>query len=106
MSIYMRSYNYEMYDVIMNGPYVPMKTKKEREKIEQKQKSEWTNVEMKKVQINFKIIITLHYVLKPMEFNRILTCKSTKEIWEKSTIEFQYVNRQYKKKKTCTNHLL
>ena len=26
MSIFMRSYDYEMWDVVLDGPYVPMKT--------------------------------------------------------------------------------
>ena len=36
MSIYMRSYDYEMWDVVINGPYVPMKKKKESEKMKPK----------------------------------------------------------------------
>ena len=26
MSIFMRAYDYEMWDVVLDGPYVPMKT--------------------------------------------------------------------------------
>ena len=26
MSIFMRSYDYEMWDVVLDGPYIPMKT--------------------------------------------------------------------------------
>ena len=38
---------------------------------------------MKKVQLNFKAMNTLHCPLNPMEFNRISACKSTKDIWDK-----------------------
>ena len=31
ISIFMRSYDYEMWDVIFDGPYVPMKKKMESE---------------------------------------------------------------------------
>ena len=36
-----------------------------------------------KVQINFKAINTLHCALNITKFNRIYTCESAKEIWEK-----------------------
>ena len=83
MSIYMRSCDYEMWDVVMDDPYVPTKTKGKSEELESKLQSKWTDAEMKKVQLNFKAMNTLHCVLTPTEFNRILTCKSTKEIWDK-----------------------
>ena len=38
---------------------------------------------MKKVQVNFKEINTLHCALNFTEFNRISTCKMAKEIWDK-----------------------
>ena len=36
MSIFMRSYDYEMWDVVLDGPYVPMKTKMGSEAFEPK----------------------------------------------------------------------
>ena len=79
----MRSCDYKVWEVVMDGPYVPTKTKGESEELKPKFLSEWTNVDMKKIQLNFKAMNTLHCVLNPMEFNRISTCKSTKEIWDK-----------------------
>ena len=38
---------------------------------------------MKKIEINFKGINTLHCAFNPMKFKRISTCKTTKEIWDK-----------------------
>ena len=83
MIIFMRSYEYEMLDVVIDDPYVPTKRKTKSEKLEPKLQNEWTEVEVKKVQINFKVINTIHCALNPTEFSRISTCKSTKEIWEK-----------------------
>ena len=83
MSIFMRSYDYEIWDVVLNGPYVPMRTKTRSEALEPKLRSEWTESEVKKVQVNFKAINTLHCTLNPTEFNRISTCKIVKEIWDK-----------------------
>ena len=41
------------------------------------------NRNVKKVQVNFKAINTLHCTLNPIKFNRISTCKITREIWDK-----------------------
>ena len=76
----MWSYDYEMWDVVLDGPYVPMKTKTRSEKSEPKLRSEWMEVEVKKVQVNFKAINTLHCALNPIEFNKISTCKTINEI--------------------------
>ena len=82
ISIFMRSYNYEMWDVVLDGPYVPMKKKVGSEESESKLRSEWMEAKVKKVQVNFKAINTLHCALNPNEFDRILTCKTAKEIWK------------------------
>ena len=37
MSIYMRSYDYQIWDVVVDGPFVPIKTKGRSEEIEPKQ---------------------------------------------------------------------
>ena len=83
MSIFMRAYDYEMWDVVLDGSYVPMKTKAGSEALEPKVRSEWTELEIKKVQVNYKAINTLRCALNPTEFNRISTCKTAKEIWDK-----------------------
>ena len=83
MSIFMRAYDYEMWDVVLDGPYVPMKTKAGSEALEPKVRSEWTELKIKKVQVNYKAINTLHCALNPTKFNRISTCKTAKEIWDK-----------------------
>ena len=66
MSIFMWSYDYEMWDVVMDDPYVPMK-KIRNEESEPKLRREWTEVKLKKVQVNFKTINTLHCALNPIE---------------------------------------
>ena len=72
MNIYMTSCDYLMWDVVVDGPFVPM--------IKIKGTAKWTNGEVKKIQINFKAINTLHCAINPTEFNRISTCKTTKKI--------------------------
>ena len=69
-----------MWDVVLDYLYVPMNIKTGSEALEPKFLSEWSETEVKKVQVNFKIINTLHCALNPTEFNRISTYKTTKEI--------------------------
>ena len=75
MSIFMQSYNYEMWDVVLDGPYVPMKTRTGSEALEPKLRSEWSETEVKKVQVNFKAINTLHCTLNSTEFNEFQLAK-------------------------------
>ena len=83
MSMFIRSYNYEMWNVVLDGPYVPMKKSTGVEALVPKIRNEWSESKVKRVQVNFKAINTLHYALNPTEFNRISTCKTAKEIWDK-----------------------
>ena len=68
---------------MLDGLYVPMKTSTRIEALVPKFRSEWSELEVKKVQVNFKAINTLHCYLNPIEFNRISTCNIAKEIWDK-----------------------
>ena len=83
MSIFMRSYNYKMWEIVLDCSYVPMKTGMGVEVLVPKLRSEWSEWEVKKVQVNFKAINTLHCALNPTKFNRISMCKTTKEIWDR-----------------------
>ena len=49
MSIFMRSYDYEMWDVVLDGPYVPMKTSTGVEASVPKLRSEWSKSKVKRV---------------------------------------------------------
>ena len=72
-----------MWDVVLDGPYVPMKIGTGVEALVPKLRSKWSELKVKKVQVNFKAINTLHCALNPNEFNRISMCKTPKEIWDK-----------------------
>ena len=49
MSIYIRSCNYLMWDVIVDGHFVLMRKIRGGEELEPKQRSEWSNGEVKKI---------------------------------------------------------
>ena len=85
----MQAYDYEIWDVVLDGPYVPMKTRTGSESLKPKFRSEWLKIEVKKVQVNFKAINALHCALNLTKFNRILTCTTAKEIWDKLKITYE-----------------
>ena len=89
MSIYMRFCDYLMWNVVVDGFFVLMRQIRGSDELEPKQKSEWTNGEVKKIQINFKTINTLHCALSPTKFNQISTCKMAKENWDKLRVTYK-----------------
>ena len=94
----MRAYDYEMWDVVLDGPYVSMKTKAGSEALEPKVRSKWTKLEIKKVQVNYKAINTHYCALNPTEFNRISMCKTAKEIWDKLKVTHKRTSQVKKSK--------
>ena len=56
MSIFMRSCDYHIWDVVVNGSFVSMRKIRASGEQVPKQRSEWTNGEVKKIEINFKAI--------------------------------------------------
>ena len=59
----------KMWDVVLDGLYVPIKTRTRSEALEPKLRNEWLETEVKKMQVNFKAMNTLHCALNPTEFN-------------------------------------
>ena len=58
-----------MWDVVLDGLYVPMKIDTRVEASVSKLRNEWLEFEVKKVQVNFKAINTLHCALNPTKSN-------------------------------------
>ncbi|XVE92516.1 hypothetical protein REPUB_Repub01dG0104000 [Reevesia pubescens] len=77
--IYIQAYDMDMWDIITKGHFVATK-KNEVNEVVPKSKFEWTMYAKAKVQVNFKIINTLHCALNLAEFNKISTCNNAKEI--------------------------
>ena len=58
-----------MWDIVLDGLYVLMKIGTGVEALVPKLRNEWSESKVKKVQVNFKAINTLHCALNPIEFN-------------------------------------
>nr|XP_033516621.1 uncharacterized protein LOC117280967 [Nicotiana tomentosiformis] len=72
----------ELWDVICNGPFVPMKSIDEPAVIAPKTRKEYNDVDRKAIEKNFRAKKILVCSIRPDEYNRIFACQSAKEIWE------------------------
>ncbi|KAL5543486.1 hypothetical protein UlMin_007270 [Ulmus minor] len=96
MTIFLQSMDYELWDVIEKGPYIPMK--KCEESLVEKLKSEWDDTDKKRISINDRAMNTLFCALSMEEFNRIRSCKTAKDIWNTLEVTHEGTN-QFKESK-------
>ncbi|XP_070015268.1 uncharacterized protein [Nicotiana sylvestris] len=74
--------DYELWDVICDGPYVPTKKVGDPPMTTPKTRKEYNDADRKVVEKNFCAIFFLVCGIGSDEYNRILACQSAKEIWE------------------------
>ncbi|OMO55022.1 hypothetical protein CCACVL1_27438 [Corchorus capsularis] len=103
MATFIKAYDYEVWDVIMDGPFVPTKSSNARRKKSAKARSELSMEEKRKVQVNFKAINVLHCALSQSDFDQISTCSNAKEIWEKLKKDYSTPKVEASKAKVETN---
>ncbi|XP_075108824.1 uncharacterized protein LOC142180678 [Nicotiana tabacum] len=72
----------ELWDVICDGPHVPMKKVGESGVMVPKTRKEYSDIDRKVVEKNFRAKKILVCGIGPDEYNRISACQSAKEIWE------------------------
>ena len=63
-----------------------------------KSESEWDELDKKMAQLSAKAMNILYYALDTNEFNRISTCNSAKEIWDRLKFTHENTNqvKEYK----------
>ncbi|XP_070005410.1 uncharacterized protein [Nicotiana sylvestris] len=74
--------DYELWDVICDGPFVPVKVLDEFPFSKDKTSKEYTEADKKAMEKNFRAKKILVYGLGPKEYNKISTYDTAKEIWE------------------------
>ncbi|XP_070032546.1 uncharacterized protein [Nicotiana tomentosiformis] len=72
----------ELWDVICDGPFVPMKIVGEGTVMVPKTSKKCNNADRKAIEKNFMAKKILIYGIRPDEYNRISACQSAKEISE------------------------
>nr|XP_016499434.1 PREDICTED: uncharacterized protein LOC107818037 [Nicotiana tabacum] len=72
----------ELWYVICDGPFIPMKTIGKPAMTVPKIRKEYNDADCKAIEKNFRAKEILVYGIGPNEYNRISACQSAKEIWE------------------------
>ncbi|XP_070049763.1 COP1-interactive protein 1-like [Nicotiana tomentosiformis] len=72
----------ELWDVICDDPFIPMKTIGEPAVTVPKSRKEYSDADRKSIEKNFRAKKILICGIGQDEYNRILACQSAKEIWE------------------------
>ncbi|XP_070043132.1 uncharacterized protein [Nicotiana tomentosiformis] len=74
--------DFELWDVICDEPFFPMKTIGDPAVTVPKIRKDFNDVDRKAIEKNFRAKIILVCGIGPDEYNRISSCQSAKEIWE------------------------
>nr|XP_033514248.1 uncharacterized protein LOC117278931 [Nicotiana tomentosiformis] len=72
----------KLWDVICDGPFVPMKTIGKPAVTVPQTRKEYNDADQKAIEKNFRAKKILVCGIGPDEYNRISACQSAKEIWE------------------------
>ncbi|XP_049349519.1 uncharacterized protein LOC125814108 [Solanum verrucosum] len=84
MHDYINAEDTELWDIILDGPYIPTKEVKDGELTTTvvKTRKEYNEMDRKKIEKNYKAKKILVCGIGSDEYNRISACESAKEIWD------------------------
>ncbi|XP_049361978.1 uncharacterized protein LOC125826663 [Solanum verrucosum] len=84
MHDYINAEDTELWDIILDGPYIPVKEVKDGETTTSmvKTRKEYNEADRKKIEKNYKAKKILVCGIGAEEYNRISACESAKEIWD------------------------
>ncbi|GAV73237.1 LOW QUALITY PROTEIN: zf-CCHC domain-containing protein/DUF4219 domain-containing protein/UBN2 domain-containing protein, partial [Cephalotus follicularis] len=91
MTIFIQALDFNLWDIIIDGPELPhiisegIKTLKPR--------SSYTDDDRKKVQLNAKAKHVIICALNSNEFNRVSSCATTKEMWDRLEVTYEGTNQ-------------
>ena len=97
MRIYLQALNYEIWEVVCDGPFMPTCKNEVGDDIP-KPSSQQSELEKKKMSLNSKAMNDLFCALDNNEFHRVSSCESVQEIWYKLEVVYEGINRVKKSK--------
>ena len=73
----------ELWDIVLDGPFIPMVEEKDGEKtsLVPKTRQKYDEADTKKIEKGYKQKTLLVCRIGPDQFNRVSACESAKEIW-------------------------
>ena len=88
MKMFIIDQDLELWNIIENGPKIPEKDGPNGTKVAKKE-SEYIQADLELVSKNYRAINLLYCGLSTDEFNRISSCRSAKEIWDKLVVTYE-----------------
>ena len=84
MHDYLMDEDSELWDIVLDGPFIPMIEEKDGEKtrLVPKPRQKYDEADKKKIEKGYKANTLLVCGIEPDEFNRASACESAKEIWD------------------------
>ncbi|KAH9685489.1 Integrase catalytic domain-containing protein [Citrus sinensis] len=92
MRIYLQALDYEIWEIVNDGPFMPL-TKSEVEEDIPKPSRDWNEFEKRKASLNSKAMNALFCALDKKEFHRVSSCESANEIWHKLKVVYEGTNQ-------------
>jgi hypothetical protein len=104
MTTYIKGQDYLIWKIIVNGPHVPTKIVEEQEI--PKQETEWDENDVKLIELNYKAMNCLYCAFDSKEFDKISSCNSAKEIWERLEAIYEEASQESKMSMLVHDHKL
>ncbi|KAH9801181.1 hypothetical protein KPL71_000929 [Citrus sinensis] len=92
MRIYLQALDYEIWEVVCDGPFMPMFKNEVGDDIP-KPSSQWSELEKRKIFLNSKAMNALFCDLDKKEFHRVSSYESAQEIWNKLEVVYEGTNQ-------------
>ena len=88
MKSFIQSIDFDFWDVIMDGPYVPSWRKDDRD-IVTKTKSEYNQDDYEKPKKISRVLYVLQCAINDKIFNCVCFCETAKDLWEKLSLIYE-----------------
>ena len=92
MENYIQVEDYDLWMLIVNGPYIPVKVTTDGKNVP-KEPNEFDSDDFRKMEKNANDKKLLYFGLGPDEYTRISECESAKEIWNGFQIAHEGTNQ-------------
>ncbi|KAH9672866.1 hypothetical protein KPL70_017899 [Citrus sinensis] len=92
MRIYLQALDYEIWEIVNDGSFMPL-TKNEVGEDIPKPSRDWNEFEKRKASLNSKAMNALFCALDKKEFHRVSSCESANEIWHKLEVVYEGTNQ-------------
>ncbi|GAV68052.1 zf-CCHC domain-containing protein/DUF4219 domain-containing protein/UBN2 domain-containing protein [Cephalotus follicularis] len=92
MTIFIQALDFNLWDIIIDGPELPHSISQEGIKT-LKPRSSYSDDDRKKVQLNNKAKHVIICALNSNEFNRVSSCATAKEMWDRLEVTYEGTNQ-------------